>query len=52
MHTLDKIIFRNATPEIAVTESQAGLDKAVPHAAVKATSVVFSRVGDGAAGGS
>lgn len=46
MHTVDKIIFRNATPEIAVTESQAGVDEAV-----RATR---RRGGhrDGAAGGS
>lgn len=52
MHTLDKIIFRKATPEIAVTESPAGFDGAVPHAAAKAASALRARVGDGPAGGS
>lgn len=42
MHTLDKIIFRNATPtKIVVTVSQASLNKIVSHFTMKITSVVI-----------
>lgn len=40
LFTLDKIIFRNSTPEI-VTESQATLNKIGSHFIMKITSVVI-----------
>lgn len=46
MHTMSKIIFRNATPKIVVIESQATLNKMVLPFTMMITSVVILIISD------